>query len=36
MKGKDKFTPRIVVRAVPFGTSSTVAPASGQSGWTLR
>jgi sortase A len=36
MKGKDKFTQRIVVRAVPFGASSTVAPASGQSGWTLR
>ncbi len=33
-KGADKFTQRIVVRAVPFGTSTTTQPA--QNRWTLR
>src|SRR5215213_4223600 len=33
-KGADKFTQRIVVRAVPFGASNTLQPA--QNRWTLR
>lgn len=33
-KGRDKFTQRVVVQAVPFTT--TAAPASGQSRWTVR
>ncbi|MEO7913324.1 MAG: sortase [Roseiflexaceae bacterium] len=33
-KGRDKFTQRIVVQAVPFATDN--APANGQSRWTIR
>jgi sortase A len=34
-KGKDKFTQRVVVRAVPFGTNAGTQP-TGQSRWTIR
>jgi sortase A len=34
LKGADKFSQRIVVRAVPFGASA--APQPGQSRWTIR
>jgi sortase A len=33
-KGADRFTQRVVVRAVPFGTSA--APQPGQSRWSIR
>jgi sortase A len=33
-KGRDKFTQRVVVQAVPFATDT--APASGQSRWAIR
>jgi LPXTG-site transpeptidase (sortase) family protein len=34
-KGRDKFTQRVIVQAVPF-TFTTAAPAAGQSSWTIR